>query len=295
MRTFTALTARNLKIFFRDKGVFFPALLAPLILLFLFVAFLGNVYRDSIRGVLEGFPFEDGLVESVASGWLVSSLVAVCAGTIAFTAECIMVQDRAGGQFADFSLTPVPRSLLALSYFTATYLVTAIVCFVALGAGFIYMGAAGWHLTAADLFLAFADTLLLCLFGTALSSVVCTFLRSQGGVTAVQATVSAAYGFLCGAYMPIGSLVPWLRNAIMLLPGTYGTGLLHRHLMGGAIDALAQNEALAQGLREGFDCDLFFFGSAVPEWVCYLVLALAAFLSVGAYVALVALRRGKHI
>ncbi len=292
-----ALVARNCKLFFRDKGTFLPSLLSPLILLFLFIAFLGNVYRDSIRSVLEGVSVTGAEVESIASGWLVSSLVAVCAVTVAFTANTIMVQDRAGGQADDIFVTPVPRPVVYFSYFLSTYLVTAAICFVALGAGFVYMTIAGWHLSAADFFLALADTLLLVFFGTALSSLVCRFLRTQGAVVAIQATVSAAYGFLCGAYIPIGNMAGWLGDLISCLPATYGTVLLHAHLMGGAIGAVGGGlpPALIAGLEEGFDCTVSFFGHAVPEWGCYLVLALACMLLAAVFLGLCfAEKRGRR-
>ncbi len=283
------LVRRNIKVFFRDKSVFFPSLITPLILLFLFIAFLGDVYRDSIRSVVEGFPISDSLVESIASGWLVSSLVAVCAVTIAFTANIIAVQDRVTGAADDFRISPVSRPVLALSYFVSTFLVTLLICLVALLAGFLYMGVAGWHASVTDVLFTLLDTVLLSLFGTALSSIVCHFVRSQGGVTAVQATVSAAYGFLCGAYMPIGSYAGWLGTVLKCLPGTYGTGLLHLHLMGGAIDAVTEEglpAALAEGLKSGFDCTLTFSGTAVPVWVSYLVLAGAALVLTLVYVYL---------
>ena len=295
MTQFFSLVKRNCKVFFKDKGVFFPSLLSPLILLFLFIAFLGNVYRDSIRSVVEGFEISDGLVESIASGWLVSSLIAVCAVTIAFTANTVMVQDRASGIRDDFLVSPVSRRTLALAYFVSTYLVTALMCLLALGAGLIYVAAAGWHLSALDLFAAIGDTLLLILFGTAFSTIVCGFLKSQGGVTAVEATVSAAYGFLCGAYMPLSSLTGWLKNILMFLPGTYGTGLLHLHLMGGAMEAMAGEgipPLLIDGMKEGFDCTLSFFDSAVPVWTCYLVLTAASLVLLLLCVA-VNVRRGR--
>ncbi len=297
MNILFSLVRRNCKIFFKDKGIVLPSLLAPLILLFLFIAFLGNVYRDSIRSVASGFPLSDGAVESIASGWLLSSLLAVCAVTIAFTAATIMVQDKALGQANDLFVTPAPAPLIALAYFLSTFLVTFGVCLIAFAAGLIYVAAAGWHLTAEDLALSLSDLILLVLFGTALASIVCRFVRSQGGMTGIQATVSAAYGFLCGAYMPVGELTEWLRNAIMLLPGTYGTGLLHSHLMGSAIGALAEDgvpPALLSGMREGFDCDLFFFGNAVPEWTSYLVLALAALLLIAVYVLLCIPRKRRR-
>lgn len=275
MNILRSLVSRNCKIFFRDKGIFFPSLIAPLILLFLFIAFLGNVYRDSIRSIAEGFPLSDVQVESIASGWLLSTLLAVCAVTIAFTANVTMVQDRASGQAKDLFVSPAPRQIVALSYFISTFLVTCAICLVALLGGFIYIAIAGWNLTMGDVLFTLLDTFLLVLFGTALSSIVCEFLKSQGGVTAIQVLVSSAYGFLCGAYMPIGSLVGWLRNVLMFLPGTYGTGLLHSHLMNGAIEAIATEgvpQELISGMKDGFDCNLYFFETAVSEWICYLIL-----------------------
>lgn len=289
MTTLRSLIARNCKVFFKDKGVLLPSLLAPLILLFLFIAFLGNIYRESVRSATAGFTLSDGLVESIAAGWLLSSLLAVCAVTIAFSSNIIMVQDRAMGQTSDFFVSPVSRSVVALSYFISTFLVTTAICSIALVGGLIYIAVAGWHLSVLDLLQTIADTVILTLFGTSLSSIVCFFLKSQGGVAAVQATVSAAYGFLCGAYMPVSNLTAWLRNAVMFLPGTYGTGLLHLHLMGGAIDAVVSEGLpvqLADGLKEGFDCTLKFFGTQVPEWTSYLILIAATLLLMGVYVLL---------
>ena len=42
-----ALVKRNCKLFFKDKGMFFTSLITPVILLVLYVTFLGRVYRSS--------------------------------------------------------------------------------------------------------------------------------------------------------------------------------------------------------------------------------------------------------
>lgn len=286
------LIARNCKLFFKDKGVFLTALIAPLILLFLFVAFLGDVYRDSLQNSLpEGFVIADRITEAFTAGWIVSSLLAVCSVTIAFTANLIMVQDKVTGRYSDLTVAPVAGSLLALGYFLSTALVTLLICYVALGAGLIYIAAVGWYLTVSDVFFALLDTLLLVLFGTALSSVVCHFLKSQGGITAVETIVSASYGFLCGAYMPISSLTDGLAAVIKLLPGTYGTALLHEHFMGGAIDAIGESisvdiTGLTSGIRDGFDCTVSPFGNSVPQWGCYLIVVIAVLALAGVTVLL---------
>lgn len=288
------LIRRNCKLFFQDKGTFFSSLIAPLILFFLFVAFLRNVYTESLMGILpEGAEVDASLVEGFAGGWLMSSLLAVCSVSIAFTANMIMVQDKVTERLSDFSVSPVKKSTLALGYYISTALVTLLICGVALLVGFIYLAIVGWYLSALDVFLCILDVVVLVMFGTALSSIVCYFLKSQGGMTAVEVIVSAAYGFLCGAYMPISSLADGISHFIMFLPGTYGTSLLHEHFMGGAIDELGEifSPQYAEGARKGFDCILEFFGSDVPEWVCFLVIALSVAALVGIYVLICTLKR----
>ena len=47
MKTLFALTRRDLKVFFKDKGLFISSLITPIILLVLYATFLARVYKDS--------------------------------------------------------------------------------------------------------------------------------------------------------------------------------------------------------------------------------------------------------
>ena len=47
-----SLTARNIKLYFKDKGLFFSSLITPMILLVLYGTFLKNVFTDSFRSAL---------------------------------------------------------------------------------------------------------------------------------------------------------------------------------------------------------------------------------------------------
>ena len=49
MKTLLCLTKRNIKIFFKDKGLVISSLITPIILLVLYVTFLAKVYRESFR------------------------------------------------------------------------------------------------------------------------------------------------------------------------------------------------------------------------------------------------------
>ena len=53
-------------------------------------------------------------------------------------------------------------------------------------------------------------------------------LTTQGQMSAVGTIVSAGYGFICGAYMPISDFGSGLQKVLSYLPGTYGTLLIYR-------------------------------------------------------------------
>lgn len=290
-----ALICRNVKLFFRDKGMFFTSMVTPLILLFLFVTFLGNVYRDSmLSGLPSGFSIPGELVDGFVGSWLFSSLLAVSCVTVAFCSNLLMVQDKALGTRADLTIAPIKQTTLAFSYFIATAITTLTICAVTLCAGFAYLRCVGWYMSNMDVLLTITDAFLLAILGTAMSSVVSHFLSTQAQMSAISVIMSACYGFLCGAYMPVSTFGEGIRNFVSCLPGTYGTVLMRNHVMGGAVRELAAinlpREAL-NALRVAFDSDLYFFGNKVETPILYIVLIGSIFALLAAY-ALLSRRSG---
>ena len=276
MKQISALIRRNIKLYFKDKGLFFVSLITPVILLVLFATFLANVYKVSFVSALPvGLALKDALINAMVGGQLVSSLLAVSCVTVAFCSNSLMVQDKLSGARRDLLVTPVRRSVLSVSYFAACTLSTLIVNFAAMGLCFAYLAITGWYLAAADVCLLALDVLLLTLFGVALSSCIHFFLNTQGQVSAVGTMVSAGYGFLCGAYMPINSFSAGLQRAMSFLPGTYGTALLRNHALAGAfreMRAVGFPAEIVESIRDSIDCNLYFFGEKVSIGTMYLVL-----------------------
>lgn len=291
------LIRRNCRLFFRDKGMFFSSLITPIILLVLYVTFLGNVYRDSFTGALpEGFVIEDALLNATVGGQLISSLLAVSCVTVAFCSNLLMVQDRVSGARRDLAVSPVRPSTIAVAYFCASALATLLISLTALAVCLLYLALTGWLLRAGDVLFMLLDAALLTLFGVALSSCVNFPLRTQGQGSAVGTIVSAGYGFLCGAYMPISNFSSGLQKVLSFLPGTYGTSLLRNHALAGAYREMARvgfPADVIEAIRDSIDCNLYFFGRSVSIGGMYAVLVGATLLLVGLYVLLNAVRRER--
>lgn len=287
MKTTRALIRRNVKLFFCDKGMFFTSLITPLILIMLFVTFLGEVYRDAFASAIpEGMAVSKSLENAFVNGWLFSSLLGVCTVTVSFCSNLLMVQDKVNGSRNDLNVSPVSGSVLAAGYFIASAISTLIICFIALAVCLVLLAFTGWYLSISDVLLTALDTVMLVLFGTSLSSIIGYFLTTQGQMSAVGTIVSSIYGFICGAYMPISEFSPAIRTVISFLPGTYGTALLHRHLMQGVykeLEGIVPTPVIS-GLKTAFDSEMELFGHVLPEWSMFAILAGSVFILTGVYV-----------
>lgn len=284
------LIRRNSKLFFKDKAMFFTSLITPIILLILYTTFLGNVYKQSfLSAIPTGFELSEKLINAVVAGQLVSSLLAVCCVTVSFCSNMLMVQDRVSGARADLTVTPVNKSTLAVSYYISTLISTLAICVAASVICFIYLSYIGWYLSFKETVLFLLDVILLVMFGTALSSIINFFLNSQGQISAVGTIVSAGYGFICGAYMPVSSFSAGLQKVISFLPGTYGTGLLRNHALNGVFSELSEMgmpKEFVTVFKDSIDCNLYFFDKCVSIEAMYAVLCCSVVVLVLAYIIL---------
>ena len=291
MRELCALVKRDTKLFFKDKGMFLTSLITPMILLVLYASFLSSVYEDTFRSSLlaAGASVSDKLIGGCVGGELASSLLAVCCVTVAFCSNMLMVQDKVSGARRDLTISPVKSSTLALGYYISTLISTLLVCYAATAVCLLYVSKVGWYLTVKDVMLLLLDVFLLVMFGTAISSIINHFLSSQGQISAVGTIVSAGYGFLCGAYMPISQFSDGLQKVISFLPGTYGTSLLRNHALRGVFEEMSNQNfpsEVIEAIKDSVDCNLYFFGTQVSESMMYMILVGTVLLLLVIYVLL---------
>ena len=204
----------------------------------LYATFLANVYRDSfVSAIPDMITISDKLVDGTVAAQLAAALLAVSCVTVTFCVNLTMVQDRANGTRKDFNVSPISKAQLYLGYFLSTVVNSLLV-----------------------------NGLALVLFGSTLSSIVSFPLTTQGQLSAVGTIVSAGYGFLCGAYMPISNFGSGLQKVLSYLPSTYGTSLLKNHMLRGIFEEMENNqlpEEMITAIRDTLDCNPKFQGSVV--------------------------------
>lgn len=294
MKTVFALVRRNRQLFFRDKGMLMSSLITPLILIVLYATFLANVYKDSFQSALPEFlEIEDKIINGTVAAQLTAALLAVSCITVTFCVNLTMVQDKAFGTRKDFNVSPVKKPVIYIGYFFATVLNSLMVNGLALVVCMGYMAKMGWYMTVTDVLWVILDMVLLVLFGAVLSSVVCYPLKTQGQMSAVGTIVSAGYGFICGAYMPISNFGEGLQKFLSFLPSTYGTSMLKNHMMRGVFEEMEDigfPEEVVDGIATSLDCNPKFFDHVVTVNEMVLVMAASVVVLGGLYVLLTCTR-----
>ncbi|BAL00092.1 ABC transporter permease protein [Oscillibacter valericigenes Sjm18-20] len=218
-------TKRNLKLFFRDRSAVFFSLMAILVIIVLYAAFLGDVWLpDSMQGLLD----DSSLIDS----WLVSGLLAVASVTTTMGAFGVMIDDRVKKIDRDFCASPFPKSRLTAGYLGSAFYIGTIMSVITFAAAELYIVLRGGDWLAPVPCLKML--LLIFLSTMANTSVVCfivSFFQSQHAFSTASTIIGTAIGFLSGIYLPIGSLPSSVQTVIKLFPVSYSASLFRQILM----------------------------------------------------------------
>ena len=239
----------------------------PEILIVLYATFLAKVFRDSfIAAIPDMITISDKLINGTVAAQLTASLMAVSCITVTFCVNLTMVQDKANGTRKDFNVSPVSKGKIYLGYFLSTVANSLMVNGLAFVLCLGYLLKMGWYMNAADVLWVLFDMILLVLFGNTLSSIINFPLTTQGQLSAVGTIVSAGYGFICGAYMPISNFGSGLQKALSYLPSTYATSLIKNHMLHGVFREMERKhypDEMVEAIRDTLDCNPVFHGNVV--------------------------------
>lgn len=215
---------RNLKVFFRQKSAVFFSLLGVLIVIGLYVLFLGDVW-------VSNFPDIEG-IKGLMGTWVIAGIVSITPVTTAMGAFEAMVEDRSKKLTRDFFASPVQRWKLVGGYLLSAYVVALLMSLAALGLGQLYILSCGGGLFTWE---ALGKTLCILPLSTLASSVMVFFLVSFFHNSAAFATASTVIGtligFVTGIYLPVGSLPEAVQWVVKLFPVSHAGALLRQVLL----------------------------------------------------------------
>lgn len=226
---FWGLTARNMRVFLKDKIHAALSFLTVGILFCLYVLFLRKLSIDSLTAMLtgQGAHFSGKEIDAFSDLWFLGGLIAVSCITIPLGFLGIYVSDREKGVLFDLSIAPLLKGQLAGAYFAGSVILTYGFCavvFILANAIFAFLGYA--TLSAAS-YAAVLGILFLCtLASTAGVFALVLLIKSMGAYAAFSAITGIVSGFLMGAYMPMSVFPSFVRTFSATSPFYGGVCLL---------------------------------------------------------------------
>lgn len=283
----SGLVERSLKIFLKDKASVFFSLLAPLIVLGLYLLFLGDIQMDGIKAAFEGAPIDDKLLKSFVDSWMLAGVVSVACVTVSFSVQGITVQDREKGVLNDMLASPISRGIIDLSYLISNFVVTLCICLIVLAVAFVYVAITGWALSFVDVVLLIALTIMSVLSASIISTLVGLAFRTSSQHSAFVGIISAVIGFVMGAFMPLSAFPEGVQYVTLFVPATYSAALYRNLFMRGALEKIdAVLPGAGNGLKGSFSMELDFFGKTIGADMQAVIFAAFIALTLAAWIAI---------
>lgn len=241
MEGFIGLTRRNVKVYFKDISAVIFSLLTSIIVFALYLLFLRGTFVDAIEGTMKGL---ENLINKDDLDMFVNTLLLVGiigSATITIPYNCLstIVKDRERKVDYDVLATPVKRWQIIMSYLCAAVVSSFVMTSLLLTIGLVVLNSMGdMHMTALNVLSAYGVVFLGCLSSSALFMIVVLFFKSSSASGAFFGILSAAAGFVIGAYIPVSQFSSSVQTVCNIFPASQVCALLRNSLLNGIADQM---------------------------------------------------------
>ena len=254
MRGISGLIKRNLLLFFKDWQSILFSLLTSIIVLILYLLFLKGTFVSAIQSAMEQYP---GLASMVpqkdiamfANLFLLSGILGSAMISVPFSCITVVVKDRANKVDYDILSTPLKRGQIIFAYFVSAVLTSILLNSIILAVGLIGIRMQGnMYLNASQVVKAFSIVALGSISASAIFMIIVLFFKTVSACEAFFGILSAASGFVIGAYIPISQFSDGVQTVCNLFPASQITIMLRNILLNGLLEHI--NTSL-QGADQG--------------------------------------------
>ena len=244
-----SLVERHIKLYFRDKASVFFSMLSVLIIIGLYVLFLGELVKGSGSAAGDAARF-------LTDSWIMAGVIATATVTTTLGALGQMVDDLARKINRDFETAPIKRWMIVLSYILSSITIGILMSLFTFALAEVYIVIYGGEVVS---FLAFIKMLGIIVLSTITSSSFLFFfvslVKTMNAFSVISTIVGTLIGFLMGIYVPIGILPTAIQYVIKVFPPSHAASLMRQIMINEVIDLsyLSTDTLQELGIR-------FFFG-----------------------------------
>ena len=241
MRGILGFIKRNVLLFFKDWQSILFSLLTSIIVLVLYLLFLKGTFVSAIQSAMEQYPGLASMVpqkdiDMFANLFLLSGILGSAMISVPFSCITVLVKDRANKVDYDILATPMKREQIILAYFISAVLTSILLNSIILAVGLIGIRMQGnMYLNISQVVKAFSVVALGSISASAIFMIVVLFFKTVSACEAFFGILSAASGFVIGAYIPISQFSNEVQTVCNLFPASQITIMLRNILLNGLL------------------------------------------------------------
>lgn len=249
MRGILGLIKRNLLLFFKDWQSILFSLLTSIIVLVLYLLFLKGTFVRAMQSAMEQYPGLASMVsekdiDMFANLLLLTGILGSAMISVPFSCITTLVRDRANKVDYDILATPMKRGQIIFAYFVSAVLTSTLLTDIILAVGLIGIRMQGnMYLNISQVVKAFSIVALGSISASAIFMIVVLFFKTVSACEAFFGILSAASGFVIGAYIPISQFSNEVQTVCNLFPASQITIMLRNILLNGLLEHI--NTSLA--------------------------------------------------
>jgi len=254
MRGILGFIKRNVLLFFKDWQSILFSLLTSIIVLVLYLLFLKGTFVSAIQRAMEQYPGLASMViqkdiDMFANLFLLSGILGSAMISVPFSCITVLVKDRANKVDYDILSTPLKRGQIIFAYFVSAVLTSILLNSIILAVGLIGIRMQGnMYLNISQVVKAFSIVALGSISASAIFMIIVLFFKTVSACEAFFGILSAASGFVIGAYIPISQFSNEVQTVCNLFPASQITIMLRNILLNGLLEHI--NTSL-QGVDQG--------------------------------------------
>jgi len=254
MRGILGFIKRNVLLFFKDWQSILFSLLTSIIVLVLYLLFLKGTFVSAIQSAMEQYPGLASMVpqkdiDMFANLFLLSGILGSAMISVPFSCITVLVKDRANKVDYDILATPMKRGQIIFAYFVSAVLTSILLNSIILAVGLIGIRMQGnMYLNISQVVKAFSIIALGSISASAIFMIIVLFFKTVSACEAFFGILSAASGFVIGAYIPISQFSDGVQTVCNLFPASQITIMLRNILLNGLLEHI--NTSI-QGVDQG--------------------------------------------
>ena len=284
MRVTIAIVKRNMLNYFYDKTSIFFSMLSVLLLVVVYVFFLGQLQIDNIKDLVGDINGIEGLTLS----WLVAGLVITSTVTVSMSTMSDIVLDRENKMFQDFYVAPINRRSIVFAYIISSIIITILMAFTTYTLGAIYIGLTSsiWIPIDGWLYMFLVIVMSSALFSS-LSFVILSFVKTTSAAGTVNTLIGTLIGFFAGIYVPFGAFSESFQNIIQLNPAAQIVVLMRQIMTGPYVNQVFEGapESAIFDYQRAYGISLNIFGNTITSfWIVVIGLIwIVGFIALGVF------------